>query len=602
MSGRQNRMERGKKQRREDDDAVDIHSAAAQQRRTLSPSELRKKENLDKAAIAGNNYVSAHEQKIGRKKGAEDESESDWEDVDSDDEVDERFDNMEREEIIDDGLEEAEEDFDEEDDDEADGDDEDDEARAKDLDEKLRRVTFDDEGDDEDEDGKTAGKLVWRSDKNKGAAGESMELEYSNKAYDSFFQLRTEYPCLSFDIIKDGEGANRTKYPLSMYFVCGSQADEAGKNQLYVMKISNICKTKNDLESDEDEDDEDEEDVLDDDDGEDEDDGEEKNNGEPIIEYRTISHFGTANRVRCNPINSSVVAVWSDAGHVQVFNIDNEYQAMANFSNWSKEQARAWDRKKSQSILFASPSNTHKTEGYALDWSSVTDGAFASGDCNGSIFVWQPAESRWAASCSNTDGTKSVEEIKWSPLQDNYFVCGRSGGKVEVWDTRDMRKAQVSWRADPTDINVCDWNKAKQASHLLVTGADSGVVSIWDLRKARDAKPAPLQQLTWHTDAITSVQFSSHNESVLSVTGHDGQCTLWDLTLERDPDEEKEIVGDIFGREDIADLPDQLMFQHQGLKMPKEAHFHSQIPGLVVTTDYLGLHIFKPMNWRSLMK
>eukprot|EP00388_Colpodella_angusta_P009597 GDKJ01025466.1.p1 GENE.GDKJ01025466.1~~GDKJ01025466.1.p1 ORF type:complete len:546 (+),score=75.91 GDKJ01025466.1:218-1639(+) len=473
------------------------------------------------------------------------------------------------------------------------------------MDQQMRRVTFADQEDDDEAEGEDASgqKLVWRSDKNKTKAGETMELEYSNKAYDSFFQLRTEYPCLSFDIIKDNEGANRTKYPLSMYFVCGSQADEAGKNQLYVMRVSNICKTKHDLESDEDEDDGDEsEDVLDDDDGEDDEDAEEKNNGEPIIEYRAINHFGTANRVRCDPNNSSIVAVWSDAGHVQVFNIDSEYQAMANFANWSKEQSRAWDKKKSQSILFATPSSAHKTEGYAIDWSTVSASTFASGDCNGHIYVWQPAESRWAASGSNTDGTKSVEEIKWSPMQDNYFVCGRAGGKVEVWDTRDMRKAQVSWRADRTDINVCDWNKAKQASHLLVTGAESGAVAIWDLRKARDANPTPLQQLTWHEDSITSVEFSSHNESVLAVTGHDGQCTLWDLTLERDPDEEKEIVGAIYGRDDIADLPDQLMFQHQGLNKPKEVHFHSQIPGLVVTTDYMGLHIFKPMNWKSLMK
>ena len=81
MSRRQNRMERGKKQRREDDDAVGVHSAAAQQRRTLSPSELRKKENLDKAAIGGNNYVPAHEQRIGRKRVADDESESGWEKI-----------------------------------------------------------------------------------------------------------------------------------------------------------------------------------------------------------------------------------------------------------------------------------------------------------------------------------------------------------------------------------------------------------------------------------------------------------------------------------------------------------------------------------------
>jgi ribosome assembly protein RRB1 len=86
------------------------------------------------------------------------------------------------------------------------------------------------------------------------------------------------------------------------------------------------------------------------------------------------------------------------------------------------------------------------------------------------------------------------------------------------------------------------------------------------------------------------------------MTSDDGECTLWDLSLERDPSEEKEVIGELFERPDLTRIPDQLMFQHQGLEHPKEAHWHNQIPGMVITTDFFGLHLFKPMNWRSLMK
>merc|ERR1712146_52038 len=101
---------------------------------------------------------------------------------------------------------------------------------------------------------------------------------------------------------------------------------------------------------------------------------------------------------------------------------------------------------------------------------------------------------------------------------------------------------------------------------------------------------------------ITAIEFSEHNESVLSATSDDGQCTVWDLSVERDADEEREVLGQLFNRDDTTRLPDQLMFQHQGLQHPKEVHFHSQVPGLVVTGDFNGLHLFKPRNWRSLMK
>ena len=174
---------------------------------------------------------------------------------------------------------------------------------------------------------------------------------------------------------------------------------------------------------------------------------------------------------------------------------------------------------------------------------------------------------------------------------------------MEVWDTRVMTRHRTTWRADDTDINVCDWNRAEKSSHLLVTGADSGRVAVWDLRSVQEASPKPLQPIHYHEgNKITSVEFSQHNESVLSVTSDDGQCTLWDLSLERDPDEEAAVMGTLFGRPDTVGLPDQLMFQHQGLTHPKEAHFHSQIPGMTITTDFEGLHLFRPMNWRSLMK
>ncbi|KAH8617924.1 putative Histone binding protein RBBP4 or subunit C of CAF1 complex [Trypanosoma vivax] len=480
----------------------------------------------------------------------------------------------------------------------------------------LKKITFDDnvgkDGINVEDDAPT----VWRSDQvGTGAEGQqSQKLEYSNKAYDSFLQLRTEYPSLSFHILREGEltggGGRMTKYPLSLTLVCGSQAEESSKNQLYVLRITNICRTKHDAGSDSDSDDSY---IGDDGESEDEDDDEEVevNNGEPIVHHRTISLHGTANRIRGDHHNPNLLAVWCDTGHVQVFDISNDVSMLCDHANWAKEQVRRGAGKKPQrqrvGPLFSTASNTHKIEGYGLDWSSVSQGVFASGDCGGNLFVWKPTtDGSWSAAASNTnDGSMaapapSIEEIQWSPTQADVLITTRVGGVVEVWDTRDMRRSKIQWQADPTDINVANWNKARQASHLLVTGADSGAVAIWDLRQI--AESTPIQQLPWHRGSITSVEFSLHNESVLAVAGDDGQCTLWDLSLERDPSEEQQVVGELFGRPDLSGIPDQLMFQHQGLEHPKEAHWHPQIPGMVITTDYEGLHLFRPMNWRSLMK
>ena len=110
------------------------------------------------------------------------------------------------------------------------------------------------------------------------ALAEGEELVADPSAYDMLHSLNVEWPCLSFDIIQDNMG-QRSSWPLSTYFVAGSQADKADQNKIYIMKASNLYKTKQDDSDSEDEDD----DQLDED---------------PVLEYKTISHYGGVNRIR----------------------------------------------------------------------------------------------------------------------------------------------------------------------------------------------------------------------------------------------------------------------------------------------------------------
>ena len=60
-----------------------------------------------------------------------------------------------------------------------------------------------------DADGEDAPKQVWRPGIDALEADE--ELDYDPSAYVTYPSLKTEWPCLSFDIIRDnlGEGRNR---------------------------------------------------------------------------------------------------------------------------------------------------------------------------------------------------------------------------------------------------------------------------------------------------------------------------------------------------------------------------------------------------------
>ena len=86
----------------------------------------------------------------------------------------------------------------------------------------------------------TPNRQTWRPGVDKLPEGEV--LEYDPSAYVMYHSLKTEWPCLSFDIIRDNLGDNRQRFPLSMYMVIGSQADRADRNKLTVAKMSDLHK------------------------------------------------------------------------------------------------------------------------------------------------------------------------------------------------------------------------------------------------------------------------------------------------------------------------------------------------------------------------
>ena len=404
---------------------------------------------------------------------------------------------------------------------------------------------------DEDEENEGGPKEVWRPGVDQIPEGEA--LEYDPSAYVMYHSLQAEWPCLSFDIMRDTLGENRQRFPLTMFAVTGSQADRADKNKVTLLKLSDLQTTQTD------EDDEDEDENVDED---------------PTIEHVNVAHAGGVNRIRSMPQNPGFVATMADTSQVHIFDFSDSLRSMMTKGPRGVAPTKP---------LFSF--RGHRSEGYALDWSPAAAGRLATGDCAGAIHVWNGSGANWQVDAKAFTGhTGSVEDIQWSPTEGTVFSSASSDRTVRIWDTRGKTGPQISIDAHLDDVNVISWNRS--VAYLLASGCEDGSFKVWDLRAVRDNK-SPLAHFKYHKGPVSSIEWAPHDESVICLSSRDNQVTVWDLSVEAD---DAASAADPF----LTEFPAQLLFIHQGQTNVKEIHFHPQIPGLIMSTAEDGFNVFKP--------
>nr|TKR79364.1 glutamate-rich WD repeat-containing protein 1-like isoform X1 [Populus alba] len=200
-----------------------------------------------------------------------------------------------------------------------------------------------------------------------------------------------------------------------------------------------------------------------------------------------------------------------------------------------------------------------------------------------------------------TGHTASVEDLQWSSTEDHVFASCSVDGHIAIWDAHLGKSPAIYFKAHNADVNVISWNRL--ASVMLASGSDDGTFSIRDLRllspKSEEDKSL-VAHFQYHKHPITSIEWSPHEASTLAVSSSDNQLIIWDLSLEKDEEQEAEFKAKT--KEQVnapADLPPQLLFVHQGQKDLKELHWHAQIPGMIVSTASDGFNILMPSNIQS---
>lgn len=322
--------------------------------------------------------------------------------------------------------------------------------------------------------------------------GKDEILEPDDSVYIMRHALDVNWPCLSFDVLRDNFGEERQRYPATAFIVGGTQADTAKNNELIIYKMSSLHKTQKDggmfllfltalrlliefpADSDEDEDDEDD-DALDED---------------AVLEHKSVPHFGGVNRVRAQPLPAGNqlppatqpyhVATWAETGKVHVWNVRPLIEAL-------EVPGYTYNRAQVQTPVFTV--NSHgRVEGFAMDWASSGPSSLRllTGDIHSKIYLTTSSPSGFnALSQPFLSHTSSIEDIQWSPSEPTVFASCSADQSIQVWDVRSKGRKSVAgiMHAHESDVNVISWNRT--TTYLLVSGGDEGGIKTWDLRNVK---------------------------------------------------------------------------------------------------------------------
>lgn len=394
--------------------------------------------------------------------------------------------------------------------------------------------------------------------------GEDEQMEYANDAYVMFYQANTEWPSLSFDYVLENptsfgpfeypKNPAKTEYPLDAYIVTGSQADRHEHNALYLIRFADLCVSKFD-------DDEDFQESFED--------------LDPMIFSEKLPMASTANRIRSLHFQP-FAAVMNESAQLQIIDLRDSLEKLKAKSRSDPVTGTSQPKIVKQFLL--------DQEGYGLAFAPLSFGSLAAGTNNGTLFTFDPTDpglSDLAKTCTLRAHTSSIEDIVYSPNQDKILATCSADQTIKLFDLRTNNASPITIKAHDSDVNVISWNRTTPT--MLASGAEDGGFKIWDLRKTGKG---PLLHIQWHTDAITSIEWHPHDEWTLSVSSADDRLTLWDLSVEKDDQE--------LANPDLKDVPDQMLFLHQGQENLKEARWHPQYNNMIVSTALNGYNVFEP--------
>jgi len=437
---------------------------------------------------------------------------------------------------------------------------------------------------------------IWDEKANK--LGKDEFLDFDNEAYEMLHRAKPEWPCMSIDFImperffppvksffcntKDLKPVYKDDFPYTCYMVAGSQTT-GYDGYLYFMKWYNMQKTKYDDDPD-----------ISLDNSHKSDQGSEKE--DPFMKFEKMKVSGNINRVKAMK-NSYLSAYWTDKGTVELIDLRSlinkiETQQQEDIEN--SELFKPSNKKKKLNPKNISVNSfKRKLDGFGLDWSVHDDFLLAAGGNDKILEIYAPKDEMCSEFVVRNTIVKAhddaIEDIAWSPFDRGVLATCSIDRSIRIWDEKVKGAAITIPKAHASDVNVISFNPhnigkkdVKVKNVLLASGGDDGAVKVWDIRRPNNPL---IDNIEWHKGPITSLSWDPYDDSQLAVSSEDNSLSIWDFSVE--PDDQY-----LFDNKN-KQIPQQLVFLHQGQENIKDLKFHPLYKNFIVSTAQNGINVFK---------
>lgn len=239
------------------------------------------------------------------------------------------------------------------------------------------------------------------------------------------------------------------------------------------------------------------------------------------------------NRASYMPQDPSIVATINGGGEVDIYKLDGE----------SKESLHHLTH--------------HKENGYGLSWNTHKKGYLASGSDDKTIQINEiGTEVKSILNINNNQDI--VNDVKWHHFNENLLGAVSDDKFFKIYDLREGNKSVLNfYNKDSKGINTLSFSP--YSANLIGIGNADSNINLLDMRKLSSVDETSstsglLHTMMGHSDAITTIEFSPHQDGIIASGSQDRRVMLWDLSK----------IGEEQVQEDAEDGCPELFMMHAG--------------------------------------